>query len=126
MKENKENSLERNICQKKLLEKWRTSKLCVEFISVPERTKTTHITKKHLLQLIMKLNNLKEAIKKQIARNIKKYSKSSYAYIKSKQNVRDKVGPLEDSAGNIICKGILMAEDINGYFSTVFTLPFPD
>ena len=38
-----------------------------------------------------------------------------------KQNVQDKVGPLEDSAGNIISQGFLMAEDLNGYFSSVFT-----
>ena len=46
-------------------------------------------------------------------------------HVKSKQN---KVGPLEDSAGNII----LMAEDLNGYFSSASTredissLPVPD
>ena len=62
-----------------------------------------------------------------------------YAYVSSKQNVRDKVGPLqdkvgplEDTAGNIISQGFLMAEDLNGYFSSVFTelcfssLPVPD
>ena len=37
------------------------------------------------------------------------------------KNLRDKVGPLEDSAGNIISQGFLMAEDLNGYFSSVFT-----
>ena len=63
------------------------------------------------MQLQLKLDNLKEAIKK-IARNIKNDSKSS--------------------AGNIISKGFLMAEDLNGYFSSVFTredissLPVPD
>ena len=35
--------------------------------------------------------------------------------------VRDKVGPLEDTAGNITSQGFLMAEDLNGYFSSVFT-----
>ena len=55
-----------------------------------------------------------------------------YAYIRSKQNVRDKVGPLEDSAGNIISQGFLKAEDLNVYFSSVFTreninsLPVPN
>ena len=44
-----------------------------------------------------------------------------YAYVRSKQNVQDKVGPLEDSAGNIVSHGFLMAEDLNGYFSSVFT-----
>ena len=48
-------------------------------------------------------------------------SKSFYAYVRSKQNVQDKVGPLEDSAGNIISQGFLMAEGLNGYFSSVFT-----
>ena len=37
-----------------------------------------------------------------LAQNIKSDSKSLYAYVRSKQNVRDKVGPLEDNAGNII------------------------
>ena len=31
-----------------------------------------------------------------------------------------KVGTLEDSAGNIISQGFVMAEDLNGYFSPVF------
>ena len=31
----------------------------------------------------------------------------------SKQNVRDKVGPLVDNAGNIITQGFLMAEELN-------------
>ena len=53
--------------------------------------------------------------------NIKNYSKNFYAYVRSKQNVQDKVGSLEDIAGNIISQGFLMAEDLNGYFSSVFT-----
>ena len=52
---------------------------------------------------------------------MKNESKSFYAYVRSKQNVQNKVGPLEDSAGNIISQGFLMAEDLNGYFSSVFT-----
>ena len=45
-----------------------------------------------------------------LAQNIKSDSKSFYAYVRSKQNVRDKVGPLKDNAGNIITQGFLMAE----------------
>ena len=37
-----------------------------------------------------------------LAQNIKSDSKSFYACVRSKQNVRDKVGPLMDNAGNII------------------------
>ena len=58
-----------------------------------------------------------------LAQNIKSDSKSFYAYVRSKQNVRDKVGPLEDNAGNIILitQGFLMAEELNMHFSSVFT-----
>ena len=73
--------------------------------------------------------NYKEALN--TATNEIRQSKRSYEqklaralcinYIKSKQNVRDKVGPLENGAGNIMSQGFLMAEDLNGYFSSVFT-----
>ena len=41
-----------------------------------------------------------------LAQNIKSDSKSFYAYVRSKQNVRDRVGPLKDNAGNIITEGV--------------------
>ena len=56
-----------------------------------------------------------------LAQNIKSDSKSFYACVRSKQNVRDKVGPLVDNAGNIITQGFLMAEELNMHFSSVFT-----
>ena len=68
----------------------------------------------------------------QLAQNIKSDSKSFYAYVRSKHNVRDRVGPLEDNAGNIIIQGVLMAEELNMHFSSVFTredtssLPVPE
>ena len=67
-----------------------------------------------------------------LAQNIKSDSKSFYAYVRSKQNVRDRVGPLEDNDGNTITQGILMAEELNMHFSSVFTredtssLPVPE
>ena len=67
-----------------------------------------------------------------LAQNIKSDSKSFYAYVRSKQHVRDKVGPLEDNAGDIITGGVLMAEELNMHFSSVFTredtnsLPVPE
>ena len=56
-----------------------------------------------------------------LAENIKSDSKSFYTFVRSKQTVRDKVGPLEDNAGNIITQGFLMAEELNMHFSSVFT-----
>ena len=67
-----------------------------------------------------------------LAQHLKSDSKSFYAYVRSKQNVRDKVGPREDNAGNIITQGFLMAEELNRHFSSVFTredtssLPVPE
>ena len=52
-----------------------------------------------------------------LAKNIKSDSKSFYAYVRSKQHVRDKVGPLEDNAGDIITGFFLMAEELNMHFS---------
>ena len=53
-------------------------------------------------------------------------------YRRTRKDDNYKVGPLEDSPGNIISQGFLMTEDLNGYFSSVFTredissLPGPD
>ena len=63
----------------------------------------------------------KRNVELKLAQNIKSDSKSFYAYVRSKQIVRDKVGPLEDNAGNIIAQGFLMAEELNMHFSSVFT-----
>ena len=56
-----------------------------------------------------------------MAGNIKNDDKSFYAYVRSKQKVRDKVGPLENNSGNIISDGFQMEEVLNEYFSSVFT-----
>ena len=67
-----------------------------------------------------------------LAQHIKSDSKSFYAYVRSKQNVRDKVGPLDDIVGTIITQGFLIAEEFNLHFSLVFTredtssLPVPE
>ena len=67
-----------------------------------------------------------------LAQNIKSDSKSFYVYVRCKQNVRDKVGPLEGHVGYIITQGFLMAEELNMHFSSVFTredtssLPVPE
>ena len=64
--------------------------------------------------------------------NIKHDSKIFFAYFRSKQEIQDKVGPLECSDGNMIIEGFLMAENLNEYFSSVFTredvsaLPVPE
>ena len=56
-----------------------------------------------------------------MAGTIKNYSNSLYAYVRSKQNVRDNVGLLENKSENIISDGFQIAEVLNEYFSSVFT-----
>ena len=56
-----------------------------------------------------------------LAQNTMSHSKSFYAYVRSKENVRDKVGPLEDNAGYIITERFLVAEELNKHFSSVFS-----
>ena len=74
----------------------------------------------------------KRNVEHKLEHNIKSDSKSFYAYVRSKQNVRDTVGPMEDNAGNIITQGFVMAEELNMHFSSVFTqedtssLPVPE
>ena len=67
------------------------------------------------------VRNSKRNYEHKLAQNIKSDSKSFYAYVRSKRNVRDKVGPLEDNVGNIITQRFLMADELNLHFSSVFT-----
>ena len=67
------------------------------------------------------IRKYKRTFEKKLAGNIKNYSKSFYAYVRSKQKVRDKVGPLENNSENIILDGFQVAEVLNEYFSSVFT-----
>ena len=74
----------------------------------------------------------KRNVELKLAKHIKSDSKSLYAYLRGKQHVRDKVGPMEYNDGDIITGGFLMAEELNMHFSSVFTredtssLPVPE
>ena len=74
----------------------------------------------------------KRNVELKLAQTIKSDRMSFYEYVRSKQNVRNKVGPLEDNAGDIITEGFLMAEELNMHFSSGFTredtswLPVPE
>ena len=79
---------------------------------------------KEALQINEATNEVRKSMRNfehKLAQNIKSDSKNFYAYVRSKQNVRYKVGPLEVNAGNIITHGLLMADDLNMHFSSVST-----
>ena len=55
----------------------------------------------------------KRTFEKKLPGNITNDSKSFYAYVRSKQKLQDKVGPLENNSENIISDGFQMAEVLN-------------
>ena len=85
------------------------------------KDKDDEVYKEALNAATNEVRKAKRNFEHKLAQNIKSDSKSFYAYVRSKHNVRDKVGPLEDNAGNIITQGYLMAEELNVHFSSVFT-----
>ena len=54
---------------------------------------------------LAEIRKFKRTFEKKLAGNIKNESKSFYAYVRSKQKVRDMVKPLENISGNIISDG---------------------
>ena len=67
---NNENGLERNICQKKLLEKYCSNKLCGGFIRIPERMKTANY-KEALNAATTEIRQSKRSYEQKLACNIK-------------------------------------------------------
>ena len=60
------------------------------------------VSKQALNEATHEVRKSKRNLEHKLAHNIKSDSKRFYAYVRSKQNVRDKVGPLEDNVGNKI------------------------
>ena len=85
------------------------------------KDKDYEVYKEALNAATNEVRKYKRYFEHKLAQYIKSDSKSFYAYVRSKQNVRDKVGPLEDHAGIKITQGCLMAEELNKHFSSVFT-----
>ena len=96
------------------------------------KDKDYEVYKEALNAATNEVRHSKRNVEHTLAQHIKSDSKSFYAYVRSKQNVRDRVGPLDDNVGNIITQGFLMAEELNLHFSSVFTkedtsvLPVPE
>ena len=90
--------LRRNICQKRLSERLGINKLCGGFINIREMIQIKNY-KQALNEATHDVGKSKRNLEHKLARNIKSDIKSFYAYVRSKQNVRDKVGPLETMLG---------------------------
>ena len=94
----------------------------LNYIKSGKDSKFYEIYRDKLRKSVQENNRAKIMFEKNLADNIKKDSKSFYAYVRSKQRSRVKVGPLEDSTGNIISDSRSIADLLNSYFSSVFTV----
>ena len=68
------------------------------------------------------VKNAKKNFEKKLAKDVRKNNtKPFYSYMKKKTSNRVGVGPLKDSAGNLITDDDKMAELLNDFFCSVFT-----
>ena len=80
------------------------------------------VTYKRLLKETRKeIRTAKRNFEKKLADNIKEDSKSFYAYIRSKQKTKDRIGPLKDEHGTTVTTDEESANLLNEYFTSVFT-----
>ena len=56
-----------------------------------------------------------------MAADVKNNPKSFYRYVRTKTKSKDRVGPLKDSAGNLIEDNNRMCDTLNNFFVSVFT-----
>ena len=72
----------------------------------------------HVKQLI---KDSVQRFEQKLGDNIKHDSKSFYKYVKSKQQVKDSVGPLRGQNGEVSSDSKFMAEELNAFFASSFT-----
>jgi len=63
----------------------------------------------------------KRTFEENLANRIKTDPKAFYAYVKSKTNLKDRIGPIQNSADVLISDNKEKCEILNDYFSSVFT-----
>ena len=68
----------------------------------------------------MNIKKLSIVLKK-LASNVKTYTKSFYAYVRSKSKTKTSVGPLKNEDCVLISDDLQMSEILNSYFGSVFT-----
>ena len=69
--------------------------MCGGFVNIRVKDKDYDAYKEALNAATNEVRQSKRNFEHKLAQNIKSDSKSLYAHVRSKQNVRDKVGPLE-------------------------------
>ena len=67
------------------------------------------------------IRDTKVLFEKRLAKEVKVNPKSFHSYVRSKQKVKEVIGPLQGIDGELIDDGKDMAEVLNDYFVSVFT-----
>ena len=94
LRKSKGNGLRRNIYQKRLSERLDLNKICGGFLKHTGKGTDYDAYKEALNAATNEVRKPKRNFEHKLAQNIKSDGKSFYAYVRSKQNVRDKVGPI--------------------------------
>ena len=94
-------------------------------------TKNHEYYKRCQIEAKQEVRQAKKDFERKLAQNIKDDSKSFYAYVRSKQKIKDAVGPLKTETGETIPPGQQTADTLNNFFASVFTeerddVPTPD
>jgi hypothetical protein len=76
-------------------------------------------TEKKVRDLIRKA---KRNLERKLATENNGNNKPFYAYLKAKTKNRSPVGPMKDDQGNVVSDKMIMAEMLNSYFGSVFTV----
>ena len=69
----------------------------------------------------MKICNAKRGMEKKLANSKESNSRHFANYIKSKTKSKVSIGPLKNKDGKMITEESEIAEELNGFFSSVFT-----
>lgn len=94
----------------------------LNYVNNGKDTKLYEIYKEKLRKSVQENNRAKIIFEQNLADNIKRDSKSFYSYVRNKQRSRVRVGPLKDRTGNIVSEAGAIADLLNSYFSSVFTV----
>lgn len=68
----------------------------------------------------------KYSYEKELAYSVKNNTKRFFAYTRSKTKIKDTVSSLKDKDGNILTDDIAICDELNKYFSSVFTKELTD
>ena len=94
-----------------------------KYISSGRNSQLLYDKYKQILRKSVQTNNkAKIEFEKKLADNVKNDSKSFYAYVRSKQRSKVRVGPLKDTSDKIISDNKEAANLLNEYFASVFTV----